>query len=206
MSLLFGQFKTYLQYFWTYFELTWTTIVNKYLTPRIIMNLEGTTLKSEEKSLDHDCFHAALHYITSLIVNGRNNWSSWAFPDPLIVKSVASAVKFWTKLSLISEKEVLDVTHPVIHPRRLRAKVWEVYGCVGKWHHTWITTCINHVKSNVIDFFPPFPSWLIKLNSYWPGSEKTAFEWQASSSSRIRLNTDPCSVHQTLSESRKKAT
>lgn len=37
---------------------------------------------------------------------------------------------------------------------------------------------------------------------HWPGSENTALEWQASSSSRIRLNTDPWRVHHTLWEGR----
>lgn len=37
-----------------------------------------------------------------------------------------------------------------------------------------------------------------KMN--WPGSEKTALEWQARRSSRIRLKTDPCREHHTLTD------
>lgn len=98
------------------------------------------------------------------------------------------------------------MTHPLILPGRLRAKVWEVYGCVRKRHHTWGTTHIKEVKSRVMllvlsplnfsHFCLDLLSW--SVNQYWPGSEKTALEWQASSSRRIRLNTDPCREHHTL--------
>ena len=36
------------------------------------------------------------------------------------------------------------------------------------------------------------------MNEKLPGSENTALEWHASSSSKITLNTEPCSVHHTL--------
>ena len=112
-------------------------------------------------------------------------------------------MKFWTKLRATRQKKVLRFDSPARSSETTASE-----GRRSRWpcqeEAPYLDNKHTSHKSTQVSFLSPCLHLdSVESNRYRPGSEKTALEWQASSSSRMRLNTDPCSVHHTLSERRR---
>lgn len=117
-------FWTFLNIFWSWVD--WSCHNTRFLNFNTILVLKNTQYlfwypcKILLPSLGNN-----LQRVPKLISNNVFGWKS--------IQCTTSELNF---VSLVRLK-VWDATHPLVHPRRLRAKVREVDGRVRKRHHTW---------------------------------------------------------------------